>query len=168
MAIAFRAAPSERYPNTTPFSTVNERARHPDPNSLTDLADFCCDFAFGHRELSRGSQRPFSSPSFWHYFHFLGTKFPRLRRAAHHLHAVLLLGGGQCSSLGASVRNARARIECSASPEGTILLGISATSGNCGRGTRRGALQGRERHRRSLLAPLPLSAALVPRQPLTL
>ena len=30
-AIAFRAAPSERYPNTTPFSTVNERARHPDP-----------------------------------------------------------------------------------------------------------------------------------------
>jgi hypothetical protein len=40
-----RAAPSERYPNTTPFSTVNERARHPDPNSLTDLADLCCDFA---------------------------------------------------------------------------------------------------------------------------
>ena len=29
IGIAFRAAPSERYPNTTPFSTVNERARHP-------------------------------------------------------------------------------------------------------------------------------------------
>ena len=40
----------------------------------------------------------------------------------------------QQASLGASVRNARARIECFASPEGTILLGIWATSGNCGRG----------------------------------
>ena len=137
-AIAFRAAaPSEHQSVTTPFSTVNERARHPDSNSLTDLADLGCDFACVHRELSRGSQSPFSSPSFWHYFHFIGTNFPRLRRAAHHLHAVLLLGGGQCSSLGAlcaSVRNARARIECFASPEGTILLGIWATSGNCGRG----------------------------------
>ena len=47
-AIAFRAAPSERHPTTPPFSTVNERARQPDPNSLTDLAKLGCDFAFGH------------------------------------------------------------------------------------------------------------------------
>ena len=86
-------------------------------------------------------------------FTFLVQKFPRLRRAAHHLHAVLLLGGGHCSSLGASTRNARARIKFFASPEGTILLGISAASGSFGRGAaRRGALQGLERHRRSLLA----------------
>ena len=74
-AIAFRPAPTEHQSVTSPSFTVNERARHPDRNSLTDLADLGCDFAFGHRELSRGSQRPFSSPSFWRYFHFPGTKF---------------------------------------------------------------------------------------------
>jgi hypothetical protein len=63
-------------------------------------------------------------------FTFLVQKFPRLRRAAHHLHAVLHLGGGQCSNLGASARYARARIQLFALPEGTILLGISATSGS--------------------------------------
>ena len=47
---------------------------------------------------------------------------------------MLHLGGGLCNSLGASVRYARARIEFFASPEGTILLGISATSGSFGRG----------------------------------
>ena len=57
-----------------------------------------------------------SVASFWHYFHFPGTNFLRLRRAAHHLHAMLHLGGGQCSSLGASARYARARIEFFASP----------------------------------------------------
>ena len=37
-----------------------------------------------------------------------------------------------------SVRYARARIEFFASPEGTILLGILATSGSFGRGAQRG------------------------------
>ena len=143
-------------------------ARHPDPNSLTDLADFAVILRLGTGSLAAARKGHSRARHVGTTFTFLGIKLLRLRRAAHHLHAVLLLGGGQCSSLGASVRNARARIECSASPEGTILLGISATSGNCGRGARRGALQGRERHRRSLLAPLPLWAALVPRQPLTL
>ena len=141
-AIAFRPAPTEHQSVTTPFSTVNERARHPDPNSLTDLADLGCDFACVHRELGRGSQRPFSSPSFWRYLHFPGTNFLRLRRAAHHLHTVLHLGGGQCSSLGASVRYARACIEFFASPKGTILFGISATSGSFGSGTAQAWAQG--------------------------
>ena len=92
--IAFRAAPSQHQSVTTPFSTVNERARHPDPNSLTDLADLGCDFACVHRELSRGSQRPFSSPSFWHYFHFLGTIFLACG-AQCIIHAALHLGGVQ-------------------------------------------------------------------------
>ena len=93
-AIAFQPAPAEHQSVTTPFSTVNERARHPDPNSLTDLADLGCDFACVHRELSRGSQRPFSSPSFWHYFHFLGTIFLACG-AQCIIHAALHLGGVQ-------------------------------------------------------------------------
>ena len=40
-------------------------------------------FTFVHRKLSRGSQRPSSSLSFWHYF-CSWYKFPRLRHAVHH------------------------------------------------------------------------------------
>jgi hypothetical protein len=47
-------------------SSVNERARHPEPNSLlpdpTSLTSIDRDLAFGHRKLGRGSQRPFLSP----------------------------------------------------------------------------------------------------------
>jgi hypothetical protein len=66
---------------------------------------------------------------------------------------MLHLGGGQCNSLGASVRYARARIEFFASPEGTILLGISATSGSFGRGAQRG------QHSKALSANAALATA---------
>ena len=54
----------------------------PRPDSLTHHADLDCDFACVLRKLSRDSQRPFSSPSFWHYFQVLVQNFLRLRRAS--------------------------------------------------------------------------------------
>jgi len=154
LAIAFRAAPSEHQSVIPPFSTVDERARQPDPNSLNHLADLGCDFAWVHRELGRGSQRPFLSQSFWHYCHFLVQIF--FACGAQHIIFI------QCFIwevvIAAAPMQARVMRMLASntfeSPAGTILLGISATSGNCGRSARRGALQGRERHRRSLLAPL--------------
>ena len=132
-AIAFRAAPSERYPTTPPFSTVNERARQPDPNSLTDLAELGCDFAFGHKELSRGSQRPFLSPSCWHYFHFPGTFF--FACGIIFIQCIIWEVVIAAASMQARVMRMLAS-NAFESPAGTILLGISATSSSFGRGAR--------------------------------
>ena len=58
----------------------------PRTDSLTHHADVDCDFACVLRKLSRDSQRPFSSPSFWHYFQVLVHNFLRLRRASDELY----------------------------------------------------------------------------------
>ena len=57
----------------------------PRTNSITHQHDLDCDFARVLRELSRGSQRSFSSLSFWHYFQVLVQNFLRLRRASDEL-----------------------------------------------------------------------------------
>ena len=54
---------------------VGRPSRPTDP--LQHHTQLSCVFAFGHRKLSRGSQRRFSSPSFWHYIHFPGTNVHR-------------------------------------------------------------------------------------------
>ena len=54
----------------------------PRTDSLTHQHDLDCDFARVLRKLSRGSQRSFSSLSFWHYFQVLVQNFLRLRRAS--------------------------------------------------------------------------------------
>ena len=63
-----------------PFSPCVAWSAAASPDSLTHHADFDCDFACGLRKLSRDSQRPFSSPSFWRCFDLHGTIFRRLRR----------------------------------------------------------------------------------------
>ena len=70
-----------------PFSPCVAWSAAASPDSLTHHADFDCDFACGLRKLSRDSQRPFSSPSFWRCFHSHGTIFRRLRRAMGQLHS---------------------------------------------------------------------------------
>ena len=70
-----------------PFSPCVAWSAAASPDSLTHHADFDCDFACGLRKLSRDSQRPFSSPSFWRSFHSHGTIFRRLRRAMGQLHS---------------------------------------------------------------------------------
>ena len=86
-AIAFRPAPTSCHPPRAPFSPCVAWSAAASPDSLTHHADFDCDFACGLRKLSRDSQRPFSSPSFWRCFHLHGTIFRRLRRAMGQLHS---------------------------------------------------------------------------------
>ena len=54
---------------------VGRPSRPTDP--LQHHTQLGCVFAFGHGKLSRGSQRRFSSPSFWYYIHFPGTNVHR-------------------------------------------------------------------------------------------
>ena len=102
--------------------------RLPDP----PCRDLDCDFACVYRKLSRGSQRPLSSPSFWHYFHFPGPNFLRLRRAAHHLHAAFIWEVGKPAT---SVQARVTRMLVSNALDslaGTILFGISVASSSFG------------------------------------
>ena len=102
--------------------------RLPDP----PCRDLDCDFACVYRKLSRGSQRPLSSPSFWHYFHFPGPNFLRLRRAAPHLHAAFIWEVGKPAT---SVQARVTRMLVSNALDslaGTILFGISVASSSFG------------------------------------
>ena len=84
---AFPPVPTSCHPPRAPFSPCVAWSASARPDSPTHHADFDCDFACGLRKLSRDSQRPFSSPSFWRCFHFNGTIFRRLRRAMGQLYS---------------------------------------------------------------------------------
>ena len=171
-AIAFRAAPGAGviYPTTPPFSTVNERARHPDPNSLTDLADLGCDLRVCTGSLAAARKAHSRARHFGTTFTFLVQFFSAC--GAQHIICMQCFFS-EVGSAAASVQACVTRVLASNALRRPRAPSSSASGRQVATVAERCTLHGAVHCKAvsaiaALSSPLPLSAALMPRQPLAL